>query len=367
MQPSLDPIDAAQRNKRLIDLAVTFGFVGLVLLLVYTVFAPLFPALLWGALLAIICAHPYELLCSRLRGRRGLADLLFGLFLMVVLLLPAVFFAWELILSFPVLVARIGNLSIGPLPGPPAWLADLPGFGTALAQSWSDATSGVSGNLARALPHLDTMANWLLGEIGTFGAFLFNFSLGLVIALFALHYRFQFRAFLSRLLGRVGGAFASRLVVSAFDTTRAAFAGVVVSAILQTLLVAIALLAAGVPAVILFAGLTFFLTVIQIGPLPVLIPAGLILLGDGAYLVAAILAIWFIAVVTPADNLVRPYFSSRASSLPGLFAFLGTVGGFLSWGLIGVFVGPVLTSILYEMLIAWLYPEEGEPQHPAAP
>ncbi len=66
-----------------------------------------------------------------------------------------------------------------------------------------------------------------------------------------------------------------------------------------------------------------------------------------------LLTLWFVTVVMTVDNLIKPYFTSRSTDLPGIIAFLGTVGGFLTWGLIGVFLGPVLTSVLYEMLVAW--------------
>jgi len=101
---------------------------------------------------------------------------------------------------------------------------------------------------------------------------------------------------------------------------------------------------------------------VQIGPVVVLIVAEAILLFEARYLVAVLLALWFVGVVMTVDNLIRPLITSHGTSLPGIIAFLGTVGGFLTWGLIGVFLGPVLTSVIYEMLLTWMNSETTEIQ-----
>lgn len=88
--------------------------------------------------------------------------------------------------------------------------------------------------------------------------------------------------------------------------------------------------------------------------------ADAILLWQGAYLSAALLTARFVAVVMTADNLIRPDFSSQGKNLPALIAFLGTVGGFPARGLIGVYLGPVLTSVICKMLLARMESETEE-------
>lgn len=342
----------------LVDNAVSLSLIALVAALAYRVFAPLFPAILWGLLLAVICAHPYERLVSRLRGQRIVADVVFGILLLLVLLVPAIFFAWELISNFPVVADWFAALSSGSLGAPPEWLVGLPVIGPPIRSAWGAAETDLGTQIPGVISHLSGLATWATGRIGTFGAFLFEFLLGALVALFILHNRFAVRAFLDRLLTRIGGKFAGGLFVRALDTTRNSFAGVIYAAIAQTALAGIGLYLAGLPAIILFAGFTFLLALIQIGPFVILLVADFILLWNGSYLSAIVLSIWFFTVVMTADNFIRPYFSSQGTDLPGIIAFLGTVGGFLTWGLIGVFLGPVLTSVIYEMLIAWI--ESGE-------
>jgi predicted PurR-regulated permease PerM len=339
-------------GRHLIDHAITYGLLGLLILLVYRIFAPLFPSLLWGALLAVVCAHPYERLAGRLRGRRHLADAVFGLMLIMVLLLPALFFAWELIVNFPALNGQIEKLSSTTLPPLPAWVADVPIVGPEAQKLWRNAELDLSANLPALMSMLGGAATWGLGQIGSFGKFLFDFGLGALISLFMLHHRFRVRAVIHRMLMRAGGRDISELAERGFDTTRAAFAGVVAAAIAQTLLGSVAIFAVGLP-VVLFAGFIFLLAMVQIGPLVVLLVAVTILVLQQSYLSAVFLALWFLVVVMSVDNLVRPYFASKGSDVPGIVTFLGAIGGFLAWGLIGVFVGPVLISVLYELFMAW--------------
>lgn len=344
----------------LIDHAISLGLIALVATLTYRIFAPLFPAILWGMLLAVICAHPYERLVSRLHGRRLVAVVVFAMLLLLVLLVPAIFFAWELITNFQRAEHWFAAVSTPPLPQPPAWLADLPVVGPSIETAWGTATTDLGERIPGILSHLGGAAAWAAARVGTFGAFMFEFVLGAIVSLFILHSRFAVRAFLNRLLTRIGGEFAGGLLTKALNTTRSAFAGMIYAAIAQTLLAGLGLFLAGLPAIILLMGFTFLLALVQIGPVAVLLVAEVILIFEARYLAAVLLAVWFIVAVMTVDNLIRPLVTTRGTSLPGIIAFLGTVGGFITWGLIGVFVGPVLTSVIYEMLLTWMGSEGSE-------
>jgi predicted PurR-regulated permease PerM len=139
-----------------------------------------------------------------------------------------------------------------------------------------------------------------------------------------------------------------------FDDTRGAFRGVVVAATAQTVLAAAALIVAGVPAVILLSALTFLLALVQIGPLATALIAGGILLMEGALLAAGLTVVWFLVIVMSVDNLIQSHFSSRANNAPAFLTFLGALGGLFAFGLIGVFIGPVLMALLHRLLTTWV-------------
>jgi predicted PurR-regulated permease PerM len=355
VEPRDEPPPATSRlDDGLVDRLVLLGLVGLLVVLAFRLFSPLFPSILWGGLLAIICAHPYERLVGRIGGRRSVGDIVFGAFLALALLLPVLLFAWEATARLPVIIAYFKGLNSADTPDLPMWLLNLPLLGDIIAEAWAAASEDFAGLVKQLAGHAGGVASWLFERIGSLGAFVLEFVLGIVISVFFLHYRFPIRAFLARFFTRVGGEFANDVVLGAFETTRQAFAGVIAAAIAQTLLSTLALIVAGVPGVPILAALTFVLALIQVGPLFVLIIAAGLLLSEGDTTTVFFLAVWFLGVVMSVDNLVRPYFTSHGTGLPWILAFLGTIGGLFAWGLIGVFVGPVLASVLLRILVNWV-------------
>lgn len=350
---TLSPEPPERDDRKRFDMLAQFALVILGIFLVYRLFQPIIPALLWGVFLAIILAHPYERVVSRVGGKRGAVDILFAFALVLIFLVPVLVFAWELVSIMPNAVERSTKLAEEGLPQLPSALSGAKVVGPALESLWERARQDSGGTIREIASHAGVVASWLVARLGSFGTLVLEFALGGVISLYLLHNRFAVRAFLARGLSRVGGSFANRLVLGAFETTRNAFAGVVAAALAQTILAALALVVLGVPGVAILAGLTFVMALVQIGPLLVLVIAVTVALAQGHIITAIVLTAWFLGVVMTVDNVIRPYFTSRRGEIPWLLAFLGTIGGLFSWGLIGVFVGPVLVSMIFAMLIEW--------------
>jgi predicted PurR-regulated permease PerM len=336
-----------------VDKALAYLLLGVLLYSAYLMFQPILPAILWGFMLAIVTAHPFERLTSALGGRRSLAVGIFAVLFLVLLLAPVGLLASELLAQVPRLAEQAKRLSEGPLPPLPEGLASIRGIGPYLVETWEGRGAEV---VTQLLSNLSGLGAWLLARVGEIGTFLFEFSIGGISALFLLLYRFRVRAFLARLLQRLGGDFAQGMVLHAFDATRAAFTGVMAAAIAQTVLATVAVGVAGLPGLWFFAALTFVLAIIQVGPLVIGLVAVVMLLIEGAYLPALLIGLWFGVVVTSVDNLVKPMFTGRGDNMPNFLTFLGSIGGLIAFGLIGVFVGPVLTSVLYRLLEAWMTP-----------
>jgi predicted PurR-regulated permease PerM len=133
--------------------------------------------------------------------------------------------------------------------------------------------------------------------------------------------------------------------------------GVVVTALAQSVLGGITLAVAGVPLSPILTAVMFMLTIAQIGPLPVLAPAVIWLYwrgstGWGTFLLVST------ALVGTMDNFIRPVLIKKGADLPLLLIFVGVIGGLTTFGLIGIFVGPVVLAVAYTLLKAWVNPEE---------
>jgi predicted PurR-regulated permease PerM len=340
---------APASNARLARLAT----IALLVFVSYRLFQPILPALLWGSLLAIISAHTYERVVSRLGGRRGLGAAAMGLVYLVTLIVPLLFLISELTGLATLLSDLTEQLSSGKLLERIEGAEQSVGQNTRFGEWITIAADNFDEILSQIAPHLGTAATWLLARFGEFGGFLLEFLLGCATSLFFLYHRFVIRSLISRFLRGIGGPFAVDLMQQTFDTTRDTFHGVIAAALAQATLSAGALLVAEVPGVFVLTVLAFLLALVQIGPFVTGVIAAVTLFGQGDTLAAVLILLWFLVVVSSVDNLVRPFFAARANDTPGYLAFLGALGGVLSFGLIGVVIGPVIVTLVFRLGQAW--------------
>jgi predicted PurR-regulated permease PerM len=172
------------------------------------------------------------------------------------------------------------------------------------------------------------------------------------------------RRFALRLAGSRGEA-AVRLAAQAI---RGVALGVVLTAIIQSAVAGLGLLIAGVPFAAILTTVMFMLCLAQIGPVLVLVPAVAWLYGTGASGWGTFLLVWSV-IVLPMDNILRPMLIKRGANLPLLLVFAGVVGGLIAFGMLGIFIGPVVLAVAFNLMSAWiesgLAPSEaGEPVNP---
>jgi predicted PurR-regulated permease PerM len=128
----------------------------------------------------------------------------------------------------------------------------------------------------------------------------------------------------------------------------------------------IGLALAGVPMAPVLTVLMFMLCIAQLGPILVLLPAVAWLYWSGDSGWGTFLLVWT-AVVGSLDNVLRPYLIKKGADLPLLLIFAGVIGGMLTLGLVGIFVGPVVLAVAYTLLDAWVEDDRGNVQPPAKP
>ena len=129
--------------------------------------------------------------------------------------------------------------------------------------------------------------------------------------------------------------------------------GVVVTALVQSVLGGIGLVISGVPFAALLTAAMFLLCIAQVGPLLVLAPAVIWLYWSGDSLWGTVLLVVSVVVVT-LDNVLRPILIRKGADLPLLLVFAGVIGGLISFGLVGIFVGPVVLAVTYTLLESWV-------------
>lgn len=308
----------------------------------------------------VVATWPLLLLAQRLLGgRRSLAAAAMTAALLLLLVVPLYFAITAAVENAVRLVRWSQTLPALHLPAPPDWLATLPLVGERLADGWRQlAAAGSSEVLARLTPFAQTLARWLVGQIGNAGKLFIEFLLTTVIAAMLYARGETAAAGVQRFAARLAGAQGDNAVRLAAQAVRAVALGVIVTAVAQAVLSGIGLMVAGVPFAALWTVLVFVLAVAQVGAAPVLIPAVIWVYYASGAVVGTVFLVWALFCAT-FDNILRPVLIRRGADLPLALIFAGVVGGLLAFGVIGLFVGPMVLAVAYTLLGEWVAAGDG--------
>jgi len=315
---------------------------------------PFFMAIVWATMIVIPTWSILLGLQTRLGNKRGRAVAAMTLVLLGVVFVPllaAVAVVAESADQFP---AKLAALKTAQVPPPPAWVAGIPVVGTKAAAAWTGFTGDdLTELVVYVTPYSDQIIDWIKVHVGGIGSALLLFLLTVIVAAL-LYSDGEAAADRVRLFARkLGGDQGEGAVILAGQAVKSVALGVVVTAVVQSIACGIGLAIAGVP----FAGaLTVVMLVCciaQIGPMLILIPAVIWTFGSGETGWGAFLLIWTL-VFGLMDNVVRPMLIKRGVDLPMILIFAGVIGGLLTLGLIGIFVGPVILAVGHTLLKAWI-------------
>ncbi|MBS0386941.1 MAG: AI-2E family transporter [Proteobacteria bacterium] len=343
----------SETRSQLIGNAILLACVVALLWGTLAVLRPFLPAMLWAAII-VVATWPIMLRIERwCGGRRNLAVAAMSAGLLVAVVGPVTMLLGTLVTRLPELRDLADRLLAGPWPGPPAWVARLP-FGEQLAAEWNKVVAeGPEHWTALAQPYIGKGALWLSQHVGTIGGITLEFLLTLVLVVVFYRHGEALAQALRRMARRTGGARAEEGAVLAGQAMRAIAAGVVLTALVQSVLSGLGLWAAGIQAAGVLTSVVFMLCVMQIGPLPVLVPAVVWLAFQGRIATAVVLGLWAV-LIAGGDAFLRPWLIQRGAKLPFLLVLGGVIGGLLAFGLAGIFIGPILLAVVKRLTERWV-------------
>jgi predicted PurR-regulated permease PerM len=202
-------------------------------------------------------------------------------------------------------------------------------------------------------PHLAVIGGWLLAQAGGLLALLVQLLLTLALAALLYAQGEPAAEWVIAFARRLAGGQGERAVRLSGQAIRAIALGIVVTALVQSLVGGIGLVVAGVPHATILTAVMFLLGVAQIGAVPVMVGAVIWLFWEHQMLWGSIMVVWTLITGT-LDNFIRPILIKRGADLPLLLVFAGVLGGVLAFGIIGLFVGPVVLAVSYTLLVAWV-------------
>jgi len=325
---------------------------------------PFSPAILWAIVLAVTAAPLHRQLVHRLPGRPRLSGTLISLVLFLVLILPAFALTRAIIEYTPGIITWVDQVSADSFSKAPPAIRNIPMVGGLLSDNWEVISQHVNSYVAHFKADIESWLVWGLQEVENVGLFLLEIGFAIILAGVFLANRDRLTGFTVSFFDRIGGSFATHLLDRGVQTTRSTVRGVVGSAVAESLVAAFGYWLAGVPAWALLGGITFFAALVQVGAPLVWIPVAIWLFAENQFGWAIFMIAWGALAVYGMENFSRPILAGKASHLPGLLIFIGVLGGLIAWGLIGVFLGPVILAVAWELIQAWLQSDSDAP--PAA-
>ena len=356
------PVNDSYLN-RVVEAVIRVGLVLLLFLWCFSIIRPFITPVVWGIVLAVAVFPAYGWLTTKLAGHEKLAAVILTLLGLSIVIVPAILFAGSLIESGQQL-SEEQNLGSIHVPPPPPAVKDWPLIGDSTHRLWSQASRSLEPLAVKFAPQLRAAAMWLVGATVGTGLAIVQSLLSIIIAgvmLMGASGGAQVATTLSR---RLAGASGDRFIQMAAMTIRSVAVGIVGVAIIQASLIAIGLLVAGVPHAGVWALLCLILAVLQLPPLLVVAPIIVYVFSNASTPVAVVFMLWQI-VASSSDTFLKPILLARGVEVPMLVIFLGAIGGFMSSGFIGLFLGAVVLSLGYELAREWIR-EEVEASEPAA-
>jgi predicted PurR-regulated permease PerM len=327
---------------------------GLLIFASARVLEPFLAATVWAAMV-VIATWPLMLkIQARLGGRRGPAVAVMTLMIVLVLIMPLVIAATTIAQNSEDIATWARDTVSAGVPPPPAWVEKIPLAGKRISAEWAEiATSSREELTARATPYVRATVQWFAERAGGAGRVLLHLFLTLVIIVVLYMTGETAANGMRRFARRLAGERGEGSVVLAGQAVRAVALGVVVTAIAQAAAAGIGLAVCGIPYAVVLTTVIFVLCIAQVGAIPVMAIACGWLYWKGDPVWGTVLVVWTI-LVGLLDNVLRPFLIKRGADLPLLLIFAGVIGGLISLGIIGLFIGPVVLAVTYRLLEAWI-------------
>lgn len=329
-------------------------FIGILIAACFWVIRPFLSSLLWATMI-VIATWPFFLkLQTRLWGKRWLALLVMTALLILVVIVPVCYAILTILDRSDEIMGWFKSLSTFKIPPPPGWLDKFPLLGSYAVEHWQRLAAVSPEELAQLLSqYAGKLVAWFAAEAGSFSLLVLHFLLSIAIAVVLYNNGETIAGGIRKFARRLAGVSGDEVAVLAARAIRGLALGIVVTALVQALLGGLGLFIAGVPAAALLAALMLILCIAQVGPWLVLIPADIWLFYSGHNLAGSLFAVWALFVCT-LNSFLQPVLIRKGVDLPMILIITGVLGGLISFGVIGLFIGPVILAVAFTLLRAWM-------------
>jgi len=359
-------INETKLARGLLDVLIRAGLVAALALYSYKVFQPFMGLMLWSVILAITLYPLHGMLKRRMGNRDGRAATLIVLVAIGILLVPVYLLGNSLTVSVQsaMQLVKEGGLQIPP---PADSIAQWPIIGAKLHAFWLEAATNLMSVAQKVAPHLKGFSLALLGQIAGVGVGLLVFVSALIIGGIIMAYGETGERSAIKIASRISGQEKGKSIASLCTATiRAVAQGVVGIAFIQMLLIGLGFVVYGIQGAGLLAMVVLILGIMQLPATLVTLPVIAYVLGTEGASAASISFVIYTFVAGMADNVLKPLLLGRGVAVPMPVILIGALGGMVTGGIIGLFIGPVILAVAYQLFWQWVddQPEATESTSP---
>lgn len=336
---------------------VRLGIIGLFAYWSFMLVAPFALIMVWSAILAVALFPLFERLCRSLGNKPVLAATMIVIACLVLITAPLALVTVTFTETIQALVGRLTSENFS-LPSAPQGLRDWPLLGEQFYSGWNRVAHNLTASLLRFQDPLLELTGLIIAKLASVGGGVLSFVASIILSGVFLtmspRLAVATRVLADRIAGEKGVGFAQL----AGKTVRNVSRGVIGVALLQTLLCGLCFMLFDIPARGALVFIVFMLCLMQLGPGLVIAP---LIIWAWLYW-PALMALAFTVVGIPImliDNVLKPILMARGLTTPMPVILIGVIGGTLSHGLLGLFLGPVILSVFYELLRTWAAPPSG--------
>ncbi len=333
-----------------VDVYVLLALITLFFVLSFRVLSPFVMVLVWAAILAVALFPLFASLAQKLGDRKGLAATILALIGLIILFFPAVFVVESAVDTVAPLASALHDGNVELPPANPS-VKDWPLIGERIFRLWNQASSDLGQVLKHFAPQLKDLAAFVLNMGTAMAAGLLQFALSVIFAAVILAYAQPLSQLCYRLAARLADDKGRELVDMAGATVRNVSKGILGVAVIQGGLAAIGIIVVGMPFAPFIGALAIASSIVQV-PFLVLIPV-IIYVWTAEPTVTALIFTAYMVPVLISDNFLKPILMARGLETPMIVILIGVIGGTVAAGLLGLFMGPVILAVFYQMVVYW--------------
>lgn len=347
------------RFEKLVDTIIRLGVLFFLMGWCFIILKPFVLILIWAGVIAIALAPVFNFFTKLFRNRKGWAAITLTLILLSIFVVPGWLIAESVFEEVNHLreLNKNGQLVIPP---PGENTADWPTITKPILDIWKLASENLQEAALKYSDHLKTAGAWLLTAIAGIGMGVVQFLISTIIAGVLLAYSGPVADAAHKVFIKLAGESGVHFAETTVKTVRSVVKGILGVAVIQAFMAGLGFFIAGVPYAGVWTVACLFFAIIQVGSGPIAIPVAIYMFSVSDTLTAVLLAIW-LGITLVSDNILKPLLLGRGATVPMPVVFLGSIGGFITSGFLGLFVGAVVLTIGYKLMLLWLNDEKGTP------